>query len=240
MMRKTILIYCWLLTPIALLAYHYGPGQSGLARDAGAEKTALAAQLEQSVDWAGAVAAYTEALAKIPATDEAARWQVRLAHGKARMHVGELPEAIADMDGLLAEMEKGNAAAAQLNDVRTNLATAEYYAAWLMRLEGASADEWTVQAESARQHFRLLAEDALKADPASARDPQENLEATVRLERMDLTELQGLPLPKMCQGCKNVSQKCRSQCNGKCKKPGEKKPKDGRGAGAGEPPRGGS
>ena len=239
-MRKTILIYCWLLTPIALLAYHYGPGQNGLARDAGAEKIALAERLEQSEDWPGAVAAYTDALAKIPAADEAARWQVRLAHGKARMHTGELPEAIADMDGLLAEMEKGNAVDAQLKDVRTNLATAEYYAAWLMRLEGASAAEWTVQAESARQHFRLLAEEALKADPASTRDPQENLEATVRLERMDLTELQGLPLPKMCQGCKNVSQKCRSQCNSKCKKPAEKMSKDGRGAGTGEPPRGGS
>ena len=239
-MHKTILIYCWLLTPIALLAYHYGPGQSGLARDAAAEKIALASQLEQSEDWPGAVAAYTDALAKIPATDEAARWQVRLAHSKARMHASELPEAIADMDGLLAEMEKGSAAEAQLKDVRSNLATAEYYAAWLMRLEGASTDEWTVQAESARQHFRLLAEEGLQADPSAASGPQENLEATIRLERMDLTELQGLPLPKMCQGCKNVSQKCRSQCNSKCKKPGEKKPKDARGAGTGEPPRGGS
>ena len=109
-----------------------------------------------------------------------------------------------------------------------------------MRLEGAAAAEWTVQAEGARQHFRLLAEDGLKADPASARAHQDNLEATIRLERMDLTELQGLPLPKMCQGCKNVSQKCRGQCQSKCKKPGEKKAKDARGAGTGEMPRGGS
>ena len=239
-MRKTILLYCWLLTPIALLAYHYGPGQSGLARDFSAEKIALAAQLEQSEDWAGAMQAYADALAKMPATDQAARWQIRLAQGKARMHTGELPEAIEDMDGLLAEMEKGNAAATAIQDVRSNLATAQYYAAWLMRLEGASAAEWTVQAESARQHFRLLAEDGLKADPTAARGHQENLEATIRLERMDLTELQGLPLPKMCQGCKNVSQKCRSQCNSKCKKPGEKKTKDARGAGTGEMPRGGS
>ena len=239
-MRKTILLYCWLLTPVALLAYHYGPGQNGMARDFAAQQIAIAQTAEQSEDWPAAMTAYSDALAKLPARDFAARWQLRLAHSKARMQSGELPEAIADMDGLLAEMEKGNASDAQVKDVRSNLATAEYYAAWLMRLEGAAAAEWTVQSESARQHFRLLAEDDLKADPTAAQSEQENLEATIRLERMDLTELQGLPLPKMCKGCKNVSQKCRSQCNSKCRKPGEKKNKDARGAGTGEPPRGGS
>lgn len=239
-MRKTILLYCWLLTPVALLAYHYGPGQAGVARDFAAEKIALARTAEQSEDWAAAMTAYTDALAKLPASDLAARWQLRLAHNKARMQSGELPEAIADMDGLLAELEKGNAAETQINEVRSNLASAEYYAAWLMRLEGAASAEWTIQSESARQHFRLLAEDALKADPSAAEGHQENLEATIRLARMDLSELQGLPLPKMCQGCKNVSQKCRSQCSSKSKKPAEKKPKDARGAGTGEPPRGGS
>jgi hypothetical protein len=57
---------------------------------------------------------------------------------------------------------------------------------------------------------------------------------------MDLSELQGMPLPKNCQGCKNVSQKCRSQREGQCKKPAEGKPKDARGASTGQRPRGGS
>jgi hypothetical protein len=239
-MRKKLFLYCWLLTPVALLAYHYGPGQNDLARDEAAQKIALAKSCEQTEDWPGALAAYADALAKLPATERAARWQLRLAQSKARMHVGELPEAIGDMEGLLAEMQKEGAAAAQLDDVRANLGTAEYYAAWLMRLEGAATAEWTVEVENARQHFRLLAEDKLASGSPAAKDYQENLEATIRLARMDLSELQGLPLPKLCQGCKNVSQKCRSQCDSKCKKPAEKKEKDARGSGVGERPRGGS
>lgn len=239
-MHRKLFLYCWLLTPVALLAFHYGPGQAGLARDEAARQLAVARDLEAKEDWRGAMTAYAEALGKLPATDQASRWQLRLAQSKARMHSGELPEAIADQQGLLAEMEKGGAAREQIDEVRANLGIAEYYAGWLMRLEGAATDEWTVEVDNARQHFRLLAEDKLGTGSAAAKGHQENLEATIRLARMDLSELEGMPLPKFCQGCKNVGQKCRSQCQSKAKKPAEKQPKDARGAGTGERPRGGS
>ncbi len=77
-----------------------------------------------------------------------------------------------------------------------------------MRVEGAARDEWMPVAEEARQHFRLLAE---SATPELAAAAARNLEATLRLQRMDLSELQGLPLPKKCQGCKNLSQRQRKQ-----------------------------
>ena len=32
-MKKNLLIFLWVLAPVALLAYHYGPGQAGLARE---------------------------------------------------------------------------------------------------------------------------------------------------------------------------------------------------------------
>lgn len=240
-MRKKILIYCWLLMPVVLLAYHYGPGQARLAQDEAARLITSAEKLVASEDWANAIAAYTDALAKIPATDAESRWKLRLAQSKARIHLGELPEAISDMDGLLTEMEKNNAPASLQEDVRTELATAEYYAAWLMRLEGAPIDEWTIQTESSRQHFRLLAEEKMKTDPAGARKHQENLEAVIRLARMDLSDLEAMPLPKQCKGCKNVSQKCRGQCQSKGKKPSDKgEKKDARGASSGQRPRGGS
>ena len=156
------------------------------------------------------------------------------------MHAGELPESISDMEGQLAEMEQANAPDSAKQEVRAALGTAQYYAGWLMRLEGAPTAEWNVQVENARQHFRLLAEENLPTNPATAKVHQENLESTIRLARMDLTELQGLPLPKFCQGCKNVSQKCRCQSQSKGKKPVEEKPKDARGAGNNERPRGGS
>ena len=239
-MRKKLLFCLWLLTPIGLLAYHYGPGQTNIARDAAASQLALAGSYELKEDWRQAMSAYTDALTKIPASDRDTRWQVRLAQAKARMQTGELPEAISDLESLLSEMEKEKAPAEKIADVRANLAQGDYYAGWLMRLEGAKTEEWMVQVDNARQNFRLLAEDALKADPKAAKTHQENLEATIRLARMDLTELQGMPLPKNCQGAKNVSQKCRSQCECKNKKPAEKETKDARGAGTGERPPGGS
>jgi tetratricopeptide (TPR) repeat protein len=238
-MKRKLFLYAWLLAPVALLAYHYGPGQAGLARDAAAGKIELARQLEQKEDWREAVTAYDEALARLPATESSTRWQLRLARSKARMYAGELPEAISDMEGQLAEMEKGLAPARSTQEVRAALGMAQYYAAWLMRLEGAPTAEWNVQVENARQHFRLLAEENLSSDPPAAKVHQENLESAIRLARMDLSELQGMPLPKFCQGCKNVSQKCRCQSESKGKKPAEK-PKDARGAGSGERPRGGS
>jgi hypothetical protein len=234
-MRKTILLTLWLLAPVLLLAFHYGPGQGYVARGRAAEKIAEALQFEQAGDWLGAREAYSEALAALTAGDVAVRFKLRLAQANARMYSGELPEAITDLESLLTEMQKQKADPKQLRDVRGTLGTAEYYAAWLMRLEGATAEEWTVPVENARQHFRLLAEEAEKSDAKLAVDYQKNLESTIRLARMDLSELQGLPLSKFCQGCKNVSQKCRSQREGKCQNPGEdeKKPKDARGAGMG-------
>jgi len=239
-MSKKIFLTCWLLSPVALLAYHYGPGQVALARDEAAKFIAAAAQCEQREDWPGAATAYAEALGKLPAEEQRARWQLRLAQSKARMYSGELPEAIGDMEGLLAEMSKAGAAARQVAEVRAELASAEYYAGWLMRLEGAPTEEWSVEVDNARQHFRLLSEGNLSADPGAAKPYQENLEATIRLARMDLSDLRGMPLPKFCKGCKNVGEKCRGQRESQCKKPGEAKPKDNRGAGSGERPRGGS
>ena len=53
-----------------------------------------------------------------------------------------------------------------------------------------------VEIEVARQHFRALAERAEKnGDATTLKLRQENLESAIKLARMDLTELQGLPLP---------------------------------------------
>jgi len=238
-MRKTVLIALWLLVPVALLAYHYGPGQSRLALDQAARKIAEARALEAGEDWQGAYEAWTEALAATPQDKTRARFQLRLAQARTRMYTGELPEAIEDMENLLTEAQNGAAGKEFQRETRGTLATAQYYAGWLMRLEGAAAEEWLLPTENARQHFRLLAEET--AGTKAAADYEKNLEATIRLQRMDLSELQGLPLPKFCSGCKNVSQKCRSQRESKCEGQGEQEEKkDARGAGFNEVPKGGS
>lgn len=239
-MRKTLLISVWLLIPVILLAYHYGPGQSRLAMDRAARKIAEARALEAEQNWEAAAQVWGEALAATPQEKTGPRLQLRLAQARVRMYTGELPEAIEDMETLLTEARRDRAEGGLQREIRGTLAGAQYYAGWLMRLEGAAAEEWLLPVESARQHFRLLAEES--KDPKGSADYEKNLEATIRLERMDLSELQGLPLPKFCSGCKNVSQKCRSQREGKCESKGEKKEekKDARGAGFNEIPKGGS
>src|SRR5262245_61261161 len=229
-MRKTVLILIWLLVPVALLAYHFGPGQARLSLDRAAQKIAEARSLETQEQWPDAVQAWGEALANTPATKADSRFQIRLAQARARMFTGELPEAMEDMSTLLTEVETAKADKGLEREVRGSLASAQYYAAWLMRLESAPLDEWMQAADNARQNFRLLAEQT--AGAAARKDYEKNLEATIRLQRMDLSELQGLPLPKNCSGCKNVSQKCRSQCKSKCENKSEQEEKkDARGAG---------
>lgn len=237
-MRKKILFALWLLVPVAMLAYHFGPGQVRLGTERAARAIAEARALEAAEAWPEAVQAWADALAATPADEKLARFQLRLAHANARIYAGELPEAMEDMETLLTETHAAKVDAAFQREVRGSLGSARYYTAWLMRLEGAATDEWLVQSESARQHFRLLAEETKTTSQAAGFE--KNLEATVRLEQMDLSELQGLPLPKKCSGCKNVCQKCRGQNKSKCENPGEKEKKDARGAGFNEVPKGGS
>jgi len=240
-MKKKILFSLWLVVPVVMLAIHYGPGQPALARQVVMQDVIRAQTLEKNEDWRGAVEAYAAALAGLPEKDVARSNSIRLARAKARMHTGELPEAMVDMDALLEEMTESGADPVLAREVRANLASAQYYAGWLMRLEGGTKDEWTPAVDNARQHFRHLAESTSGGDRERY---QKNLEASIRLMRMNLSELEGLPLPKSCQGCKNVCQKCRGQSKSKLakkgKKEGEKKEKDARGAGFSEMPKGGS
>ncbi len=227
-MKRRWFVMLWLALPVALAAYHFGPGRALMGADRGAERLAAARKAEAAEDWQGAVDAYGEALAWMPSGATEARARVRLAQARARVFTGELPEAMQDMEGLLTEVLRGPGEGALARAVRGELASAQYHAAWLMRLEGAERQEWTAQTDMARQNFRLLAEHAKASEDAGAAGHQKNLEASIRLAQMDLSELQGLPLPKQCSGCKNCSQKCRSQRESR-QKDGPKEPKDARG-----------
>src|SRR2546426_1914337 len=121
-MRKTILLCIWLLVPVVLLAYHYGPGQSRLAMDRAAQKIAEAKAFEAKGDWAAAYAAWSEALAATPAEKATARFQMRLAQARTRMWTGDLPEAITDLENLLAEAQRGGADKEFQSELRSTLA----------------------------------------------------------------------------------------------------------------------
>jgi hypothetical protein len=223
---KLLLITLWLAVPLAVAAYHYGPGQEMVKADVAAAHLDEAATAESAGDPAKAIEAMDRALAALPADAMAQAREIRLARAKQRMPIGQLPEAHDELEALFAELSADPAADADLkHDTQAALAGAKYYLAWLMRLEGGAEEEWRPEIEASRQHFRHLAEAAQSTGQTTLiTTHRQSLESAIRLGRMDLTELQGLPLPKQCKNCKS----------GKCKKPGAPKkqpPQDSRGAG---------
>ena len=99
------------------------------------------------------------------------------------MELENLVDQLADRPALLAE-------------ARAAWANAQHYMTWRLRLEGAGEAEWMPVSEGARQTYRRLAEEAeARGDADLARLRREDLDTTIRLARMSLDELQGLPLP---------------------------------------------
>jgi hypothetical protein len=194
---RILLLTVWLLVPVVGYALHMGPGQDRLKLDAATDHVRAAEKAAADEDYPVAVDRYEEALKALPAGRTAEARKIRLEKAKAQMLAKKLPDAHADLKALVDELSADPAADAQLlADARSATANANYYMTWLMRLEGLSQDVWEPEIESARQTYKLLAEQSEKAgDTAAARKHREDLEASIRLARMDLGELQGLPLP---------------------------------------------
>lgn len=209
-MRK-FLLFVWLLLPAAALAYHYGPGQERVRCDAaaeaiaraknfGAEARALALEKGEEAAkplWTEAEKACGEALALVPPDRTADIRALRLERAKAQMNIGQLPDARQEFESLVDEISADpKAPHSDLREARDGLAQSQYYMTWLMRLEGSPRTEWEPEIEAARQNYKLLAEDALAmGDTNSAARGSQDLESAIKLERMELKDLQGLPLP---------------------------------------------
>jgi hypothetical protein len=194
---RAVLLVVWLMIPVVVGAYHYGPGQERLRVDDAADFVALAEQQARNEKWAEAEAAYEEALKLLPAERAAEIRRLRLERAKAQMLAKKLPIANQELQNLVAELRDDPAADPKLlAEARSTLANSQYYLTWLMRLEGLGQEVWEPEIEAARQTYRLLAEQAESAgDAKTATKNREDLESAVRLARLDLSELQGLPLP---------------------------------------------
>jgi hypothetical protein len=194
---RMLLLVGWLLVPVGVGIWHYGPGQEKVQLDAVADVLARADRHAAAGEWAEAVREYDEALKMLPEGKVAAARRIRLERAKAQMLAHQLPGACEDLKNLVEELKDDpNVVPGLLAEARSAQAQAQYYLTWLMRLEGLSREVWEPEIEAARQTYRLLAEQAGSGgDEAAARKCQEDLEAAVRLARLDLSELQGLPLP---------------------------------------------
>ncbi len=195
-MRKAV-IAVWLTLPVLVGAYHYGPGQDRWRMDDVRATIASARQAAQQEDWFDAYDQFDAALKIIPEQQLDLLRQIRLERAKAAMFVKRLPEAHQDLKDLVTELEgQPEAPPTLLADSCAALANAQYYMTWLMRLEGQPREVWEPEIESSRQLYRMLAEQTLeRGGTAQAAGYQEDLESAIRLARMDLSELQGLPLP---------------------------------------------
>lgn len=242
---RRVLIGLWLLLPLAAAAWHLDVGHRHLAADRAAVAVAAARAAEARGDSRAAAEQYAAALAALPA-DDPARAPLEVAQAGRMVDAGDISGGIEALEGLVARLADGDRMLADA--ARAELAAAHYHAAWRMRMEGAAPDEWLVEAEAARQHYRLLAETTAQPEAAAR-----NLEATVRLARMDLSELQGLKPPGACRNCgDNLSQRRRKQRQSRSRsEQGRNQKQDGsedvrqqmrqeRGAGVGQMGQGGS
>ncbi len=208
---KRPLIALWLTLPVAAYAFHMGPGQEHMRLDevaaliesadfhvSEAERIAAFEGDEAAVEeWTSAEADYAEALDLMPAERVAEIRRLKLERAKAQMFISKLPIANGTLAGMVTELQDDPAADPELlADVQRTFATSQYYMTWLQRLEGAPREEWEPRIDSARQTFKLLASRAeAGTDQCKTEEAREDLESAIRLARMDLSELQGLPLP---------------------------------------------
>ncbi len=183
--------------PVLVGAWHLGPGQEKLLLDDVSGILAQADRLAAAGEWADADEKYEEALRLLPTEKKAEGRRIRLERAKVQMMARKLPTAHQDLQGLVDELKDDPSADAEvLAEARSALATSQYYMTWLMRLEGQPKDLWEPEIEAARQTYKLLAEQAEgQGDAALAKKNLEDLESAIRLARMDLSDLQGLPLP---------------------------------------------
>lgn len=230
-----LLLVVWLMAPAAALAWHFGPGESYRLRDDAGDRIRSAKSQQQAESYLNAARDFADAREALPQEDRAAHHRLTLAEAQARLRGGEVFEGIDQLEALVADCESSEQADPKLLEAaRHELGMAGYYTGWIMRVEGGDETEWKPEVERARQQFRLLAESAQSQLAAAPVNPgelsqsleahQKNLEAAIRLERMDLAELIAKPLPKNCNcngNGKSLCQQKRKQAQSKKKGKGQ-------------------
>lgn len=195
---RNLLLVGWLALPIGAWAYHEGPGQDRVALESMDAVVVAAQDAATAGKWKEAVRQYEAALAKLPKNPDAIGkstvQRLRVELNKARMKANKLPDAREELESLVEELQgETGTDPAVLADARQALARSQYYMTWLMRLEGLDRDAWEPEIEAARQNWRLLAEQSQDGQVAAVH--KKDLESAIQLERIELEDLQGLPLP---------------------------------------------
>lgn len=200
---KKYLVLVWLLIPVGLLSYHYGPGREALAWQEAAAIRAQAKAAEAAGHWELAAKTYGQAVGAVPSSPvpssagpsshtlssdvaahvdpgEAAlaRDQLRLAQLRTQFQLGDLAQSLADLDQFVKHVESAHGLDSPVTfDARDLLGRVHYHAMVALRLESAEKEVWMRHWELARQNFRFLAEHS----PASRNlSDRKNLEVVIK------------------------------------------------------------
>ena len=217
---KRYLALLWLLLPLPVVVLHFTRGQQWLDLDQARALVRKGEMAEKKADWETADASYREAAKLVATADPALKLRLDLTQMRTRFRKGEAVEAIDLSEALLNDPSFGSMPVEFREEARELSGRIHYYAAWVMRLEGAQRELWMEQAELARQNYRLLVEQFDEAaDPASH---QKDLESAVQLQRLSLTELMARPLPKegQCMANQGLSEQMARRRGQRGKQPG--------------------
>ncbi len=229
-MRK-FLILIWLLLPLPAVVLHFGRGQQWLALDDAHALVEKAEIAEGQENWQQATEYYQEAAKFTDSENLDLKLRLDLAQIRTRYRSGDAVAAIDMADKLLDDTAIKSMPTDFQREARELAGRIHYYAAWVMRLEGASRELWMEEAELSRQNFRLLTEkSASQGEKDYSLKQQENLESAVELQRLSLTELMGRPLPKegQCMANQGLSEQMGKRRGKRGKQPG-KQPGEGDG-----------
>ena len=201
----------WICFPVIIAVWYYRSGPEAFQYDLAGSLADQAYAAAVQGDYKNASELYLESQKALPAKDVKRHLQLRLAELQSRIRTEDiltgseqLSEFLLDLPGDVPEKLK--------QQVRSELAASYYHTSLLMRQEGAGSDEWLPIIQQARQQYRVLAE------TGTGNNNQQNLEAAIKLQRMDQSLIQGLPLPKKCpKNCNDLSQRKRKQRQNKGK-----------------------
>ena len=156
------LILLWLLIPVALLSYHYGPGQDAIALAESREHYQRAIRYRAQGHYEEAIQSYGDSLSKLPADQRqtsALQHQLRLGQLQTQFEQGRLAECLSGLALLLSDVDRDLGNESKLAfEVRESLGRAHYQAMLALRLEAAEEDVWMRHWELSRQNYRFLAE----------------------------------------------------------------------------------
>ena len=192
---RILMIVGWLFLGLGGAIFHFGPGQKHLEVDKVDLVLSDARQCVANEQWSEAVELFDEVLSDLPDEKLAESRSVTLEKAKCQMMAAKLPDARGTLEVLLDEVRGDDSADKRfVTDVQSALANSQYYMTWLMRLEGLAPEQWQPEIDAAQQTYRMLAENN-DGDSVKFTAYREDLESSIKLARMDLGELQGLPLP---------------------------------------------